>query len=126
MQAFVNTARSNVAYNMEAKAKFHRQAKTVLRRLAKALGYSNKDFDLRSNQGGIAVSGEITLHSDTLYIQFSQSCLGPDWGFMWRTCEGRKDYSGGQNRWTKWETINDLEALAQTMLAAVQPQSACV
>ena len=120
MKAFITAAKKNVAYNEDAKANFHRQAKTVLRRLAKALGYANKDFDLRSNMGGIAVSGEITLHSDTLYVQLSQSALGPNMGFMWRTCKGRKDYTGGANQWAKWESLEDLEALAKTMLAQVE------
>jgi hypothetical protein len=118
MQAFIATARTSVAYNEPAKAKFHRQAETVLRRLAVALGLKKGEFDLRHNQGGIAVSGEITLHSDNLYVQFSQSCVGPDCGFMWRTCNGRKDYTGGRNQWAKWDAVNDLETLARTMLAA--------
>jgi len=113
---FIRTARCNCSYNEEAKRAFHRQAANILRQLAVYLGYKDGDFDLRHNQGGIAVSGEITLHSDALYVQFSQSCLGPDMGFMWRTCRGRKDYTGGPNQWMKWESLEDLPAVARTML----------
>ena len=119
IDAFIKCARTNVAYNDAAKRQFHSQAEKVLRALAVKLGYQAGDFDLRHNQGGIAGSGEITLHSDTLYFQFSQSCLGPDYGFMWRTCTGRKDYTGGPNRWMKWERLTDLDTVAQTMLAEV-------
>ena len=43
---------------------------------------------------GTAVSGEITLHGDHLYVQVSQSALGSHSGILFRTCKGRKDYVG--------------------------------
>lgn len=115
MKAFIKTARKYVGYDAEAKKKFHRQAETVLKNLAKMLGYKEGDYDLRHNEGGIAVSGEITLHSDNLYVQFSQSALGANQGFMWRTCKGRKDYTGGPNQWMKWEQLENLETVASIM-----------
>ena len=39
----------------------------LLRRLAEALALQPAAFDLRFNKGGIAVSGEVTLHGDELY-----------------------------------------------------------
>ena len=57
-------ALDGVAYNAERKKLFHAEARRALSALADALGYERSDFDLRSNQGGIASSGEITLHSD--------------------------------------------------------------
>jgi hypothetical protein len=39
---------------------------------------SHGDYDLRSNEAGLAVSGEITLHADRLYVQVSQSAMGYD------------------------------------------------
>ena len=119
IDAFIKCARTNVAYNDAAKRQFHSQAEKMLRSLAVKLGYQADDFDLRHNQGGIAVSGEITLHSDRLYVQFSQSCLGPDYGFMWRMCKGRKDHTAGRNRWMTWDQLTDLDTVAQTMLAEV-------
>lgn len=106
---------SSVAYNSEAKERFHKQGAAVLRALARELGYQRGDYDLRHNQGGVAVSGEITLHSDTLYVELFQSALGPAYGFMWRTCNGRKDYTGGRNRWTAWSRLLDLPSLAREM-----------
>lgn len=89
----------SVSYKSAEKQRFHLAARTVLQRLAKALNLkSGVDYELRHNQGGIAVSGEITLHTDKVYIQISQ------WSFqnytvMFRECNGRKDYSGGRNQW---------------------------
>ena len=105
----------SVAYDEEAKRRFHSQGAAVLRDLAKELGYQKGDYDLRHNLGGIAVSGEVTLHSDTLYVQLSQSALGPAWGFMWRRCNGRKDYTGGRNRWMPWDRFLDIPEVAREM-----------
>jgi len=107
-----------VHHNELAKQRFHRQSAKVLRELARHLGYKAGDFDLRHNRAGIAVSGEIILHSDTLYVQLSQSAMGPAWGFMWRTCKGRRDYTGGTNQWMPWDRLYDLASVSQTMLAA--------
>lgn len=87
----------NVAYDGEAKKAFHRQAKKCLKALASELGFAPGTYDLRSNMGGIAVSGEVTLHHDDIYVQVSKGSGGADRGVMVRTCEGRKDYSGGRN-----------------------------
>lgn len=69
-------------------------------------------FDLRSNKGGIAVSGEITLHHEAVYIQVSQSALGGGMGFLIRTCRGRRDYTGGANNWNPLALLDDIPALA--------------
>jgi hypothetical protein len=57
------------AYAPEQKRRFHTQARARLRRLAAALGFSSSSCDLRSNLAGIAVSGEITLHHERVYVQ---------------------------------------------------------
>ena len=85
------------AYDGEQKKAFHRQARIALRALAKELRFPESLFDLRSNQGGIAVSGEITLHHDRVYIQVCQPATGADSGILIRTCEGRRDYESGRN-----------------------------
>ena len=72
--------RKRVAYDAAAKRLFHSRARSQLRRVATALGLQPGDYDLRSNQGGIAVSGEITLHSDHIYVQASQSAIGHHMG----------------------------------------------
>jgi hypothetical protein len=53
--------RKPVAYDPLAKQIFHRNAQRQLKLLAAALDLPPEKFDLRSNQAGIAVSGEITL-----------------------------------------------------------------
>lgn len=113
-QNFIKLAKTNVAYNESLKAKFHRGAAKVLRTLLPLLGLKKGEYDLRHNMGGIAVSGEITLHTDKLYIQLSQSAAGID-GFMWRSCKGRKDYTGGRNIWSQWDELLDLNTLASRM-----------
>ncbi len=91
--------RKPVAYDEGAKREFHRHARRQLQLLADALGLPPGSYDIRSNLGGIAVSGEIILHADHLYVQVSQSAMGHDSGVLFRTCEGRKDYVGGRNHY---------------------------
>lgn len=105
IQQFVNLAKTNVSYTTTLKNEFHRQGKRVARFLAKKLGLAKGTFDVRSNMGGIAVSGEITIHGDKIYVQLFQSCFGPDHGFLYRKCNGRKDYVGLTNRYMKWEEL---------------------
>jgi len=101
-----------VACDPEAKRRFHTQARRRLLELAAALGFSPCGFDLRSNQGGIAVSGEVTLHADRLYVQVSQPALGADSGILFRSCAGRRDYVGGVNNFASLDLLHEPEALA--------------
>ena len=73
------------AYEPEQKRRFHTTARARLRKLAAALDFAPDSFDLRSNEGGIAVSGEITMHHDRVYVQVSQSATGYDSGILIRT-----------------------------------------
>src|SRR5262245_60488117 len=104
--------RKPVAYDAYAKVAFHRNARRRLKQLADALGLPPDTYDLRSNQGGIAVSGEITLHADHLYVQVSQSAVGYDSGILFRTSQGRKDYNGGPNHFASLDLLNRPEELA--------------
>jgi len=72
------------AYDSEVKRRFHTTARARLRRLATTLRLPLGSFDLRSNLGGIAVSGEITLHHDDVYIQVCQPASGADSGILIR------------------------------------------
>lgn len=85
----------DLGYNPEGKSAFAKEAKRQLCRLARALDLSSVEREIRYNEGGIAVSGEATLHSDSLYVQICES-FGPG-SVMYRSCNGRNDYSGGQN-----------------------------
>ena len=82
------------AYNDAQKRSFHATGRKRLKALAAALGLEAGAYDVRSNLGGIAVSGEATLHGQNLYVQICQPATGHDSGILIRTCEGRKDYTG--------------------------------
>jgi hypothetical protein len=57
--------RRPVTYDGEAKRAFHKRARRRLKELADALGLAPQNYDLRSNVGGIAVSGEVTMQPIT-------------------------------------------------------------
>ncbi len=100
------------AYDGEQKRRFHAQAKKRLKELASQLGFIPAGHDLRTNAGGVAVSGEITLHAYTLYVQVSQPATGWDSGILIRSCEGRKDYTGGPNHFAPLSWLDDIPQLA--------------
>jgi hypothetical protein len=107
------------AYDIEVKQRFHIASRVRLRRLAKTLGFRPKSFDLRSNLGGIAVSGEITLHHDDVYIQVCQPASGADSGILIRTCEGRRDYTGGRNHFAPLRLLDKPLTLAAQVHAVM-------
>lgn len=80
-------------YNEEGKLQFKTLAMKALRRIAKELNLIKDTYEIRFNKGGIAVSGDATLHHEQFYLTIGEM------GVMWRTCKGLKDYSGGGNRW---------------------------
>ena len=118
------------AYDEDQKRRFHTTARVRLRQLAAALRLPAGSFDLRSNKGGIAVSGEVTLHHERIYVQVSQPAFGGDSGILIRTCHGRRDYvgeaslgprlaervgegsGGGPNHFVSLTTLDDIDALA--------------
>lgn len=87
------------SYSGEAlKKAFHAQGKKFLKQLAADLGDEIGAFKISSNMAGIAVSGEVTLHADHLYVQLSEHCGGERGIHMlYRSCKSQKDYCGGQN-----------------------------
>lgn len=88
-----------------SKGEFRRLSRRVLLAVAAGLGLSPGSYDLRFNAGGPAVSGEATLHAETLYVQISDTPLG----ILYRSCEGRKDYRGGANRWLPLRDLLDFD-----------------
>lgn len=83
-----------------------------MRQLAATLRLPAGSFDLRANKGGIAVSGEVTLHHERLYVQVSQPAFGGDTGVLIRTCRGRRGYVGGPNHFVPLAMLDDVDALA--------------
>lgn len=80
----------------ERKDRFHADGKKFLRALAKELGVDGA-CDISSNKAGIAVSGEVMLHADHLYVQLFDDRDGVR--ILYRDCKHRKDHTGGQNRY---------------------------
>lgn len=104
------------SYDEKQKLAFHKAARTALKRLADELGLPADSYDLRSNKAGIAVSGEVVLHLDSAYLLVSQSVMGSDKGVLIRTCNGRKDYTGGTNHFAPLAALDDPKALAALVL----------
>ncbi len=106
------------AVTMSSSSECHSHARRQLKGLAAALGLPPQSYDLRSNAGGIAVSGEATLHPDHLYVQACQPATGHDTGILFRTCQGRKDYHGGPNNFASLDLLNRPEDLARRIKEA--------
>lgn len=114
-------------YDEVAKAAFHRTARKYLSRLARALNLRPKtDYDLRVNKGGIAVSGEVTLHADFIYVQVAQGFMFPHHAILVRTCKDRLDYTGGPNNLLPMQLLLDPPSLAREVrrIAGLQAVSA--
>jgi len=104
-----------------AKKQFHTKSAAFLRVLGNDLGF--KEFKVKNNHGGIAVSGEITLmgmwdEGNGLYFQLNQPWQPFD-GFLYRSIKHMKDYSGGHNQWLPCSLFADAdyEGLVDTVLA---------
>lgn len=108
------------AYDDEQKGLFLATARRRLKSLAATLGFTPESFDLRANRGGIAVSGEITMHHEQLYVQVCRPATRADTGILIRTCRGRKDYTGGRNHFASLSLLDDLPALASRCRAVLQ------
>jgi hypothetical protein len=111
---YISVAAAPVAYNERAKSEFLRMGRQLAIILANKMGLNEDQYDVRVNKAGIAVSGEVTLHTDTHYIQLGQSSSS---GFLVRSCKGRKDYTGGCNHYVKWESLRDLDKVAEFILS---------
>lgn len=88
-----------VAYDEAAKRLFHSEGRAALRRLADALGLADESYDIRSNKAGAAVSGEVTLHGEELWVQLSLGIYGPGREICFRKVRGRSDHLGDRNHW---------------------------
>lgn len=112
IQRLINIAQTFAGYAEAPKADFHRLAKKYLKEIAEAMRLEPGDFEIRSNKAGIACLGEVTLHSNNLYVQLGGSL--PNTQFYYRTVKGKKDYTGGRNIWMDYERLLDPYSVAQT------------
>lgn len=99
-------------YNSKTKAAYLKLGTKLLRSLATCMQLPRGTYDVRTSEGGIAVPGECILHSDHLHLQICNSYSAPGPAIMYRTCKGRKDYSGGRNNWAPVSRLDDIEAFA--------------
>lgn len=107
-------ATRGVSYDADAKRTFHTEARRALRRLAGELQLPAKSFDIRVCEGGPAVSGEVILHADELYVQVSIGGYGGG-EILSRRCRGRSDYCGERNHWARMPALLDPSSLARRM-----------
>src|SRR3546814_4432038 len=78
-----------------------------MRRLADARALDEGSFDIRSNKGGPAVSGEVTLHGEDVWVQLSLGLSGPDREVCFRKVQGRDDHLGDRNCWASIRELVD-------------------
>ena len=114
--------RQSVAYDPERKRHFHIYARRQLQQLANALALTPGSYDLRSNPAGIAVSGEVTLHADALYVQVSQPATQADTGILFRSCAGQRDYIGRRNHFGSLGLLHEPDQLAGLIRRHVTPE----
>ena len=86
---------------------FHQCGKALRRRSAQDVGYGKGSDDLRSTKGGLAVSGENTLHRDDLSIQCAQRSRGPAHDIVSRACKNRQDCTVGRNHSMRFDDLRD-------------------
>jgi len=92
----------------EKKHAFHAAGRRFLKELARALHLPMGSFEVRSNLAGIAVSGEVTLHGERLYVQLSESAVcNPGISALYRSCKGRHDYTGGANHFVRMDELRE-------------------
>ena len=94
-------------HSAQAKEMFHAAGKILLRDLARKLGVDT--FEVRSSLGGPAVPGEVILHTPSLYIQVCPSSAKNP--VLFRTCNGMKDYCGGDNHFGGVEVLDNITLL---------------
>jgi hypothetical protein len=93
----------------EDKDLFHKVAKNRLKALAKDLGLAAGSFEIRSNMGGGAVSGEISLQHDDFRIEASSPGVRQERGLTMHTCADRKNESrfAGNNHFAPLTWLDD-------------------
>ena len=102
----------DLGYASERKRAFHQEAVRLLRQLGHALGLKAAEFDVRWNEGGVAVSGEAMLYSDRVWLQVSQSICDAG-SILFRATTERGSCGRGQNHWARADQLADPVNLAE-------------
>ena len=94
-------SRAGVGYNYHGKEQLIRLQRSWLKAFVARLGIARGTYEIRVNRGGVAVAADVTLHTEELYVQFSETFSSPHLGLLVRSVKGRKDYGSGQNCWVR-------------------------
>ncbi len=97
----------DLGYDSVRKHAFHAEAVRLLRQLGTAFGLPRTEFEVRWNEGGVAVSGEASLCTDRVWVPVCQSAchLGD---VMFRATTERGSCGHGQNHWARATQLADL------------------
>ena len=113
--ALLTLAIRGVAYDAPAKDLFHADGRRAMQKLATALALSDSSYSIRSNRSGPAVSGEITLHGEEVWVQLSLGALGPDYEVSFRRVTGRDDYASDRRRFATIRELLNPERFAERL-----------
>lgn len=123
MSRLVKAMAVDIGYHYEAKIEFEAAARQALRKVYHLLKMSPGDGPtIRFNAGGVAVSGEVTLHTDGLYVQVAQSSLGAGHEVMYRFVKSRDDYTGGQNHWASAAELEDSKEFTKKLVRVLEEE----
>lgn len=101
------------------KVAFHEEWETRFRKVARDLGLKRQQYTVRSNKAGPAILGEVTLHSDSLYVQVGGSLSGQERKLMYRSCTSQSDYCGDTNHYMTTDTFEfDYDTALNTLKKA--------
>lgn len=118
----VFAATAQFSYHGANKEIFLRETQRLARHLANELELAEGSFDVRVNRAGIACSGDVTLHSQHLYVSLgAETDFGQGRVFMFRGCRSRRDYVGLGNQWARWvELATDFPRVLAAMQSAMR------
>ena len=110
LERFV-TLTKEAQYDYINKEEYRKLGRRILKRVVELMGLNKGEYDIRWNPGGQACSGDHTLHANWFYLALHDN-IGSGW-FYFRTCKGRKDYTGGHNQIVNWSwlIVHGLEEL---------------
>jgi hypothetical protein len=109
---------------VDQKEAFHKKWKKILRQIAtKDLGLVKGAFDVRSCKGGPAITGEVILHTDTVYVQVCEGFSGEGLQCMYRSCVGRASHRHGPNRWMPATMLVEQREAALALIRAAMDMS---
>ncbi len=107
---------SGVSGDYFRKQCFHRAARTFLKSLVAALALPAGSYELRTNRGGRAVTGETVLHGEHLYVYVFEEGRG-ETRVLYRACASRRDYCGGPNHYADMRELETIENQARFVRA---------